>query len=101
MACGLPVVTTPVSGIPELLTDRVNGLFVPPDDAAATADALHRLYSDPPLARQLASAACAAERPRPPRAGHRASAAQADVRTRFCGDRSVARLIDLFAAVTS
>ena len=83
MACGLPVVTTPVSGIPELLTDRVNGLFVPPDDAAATADALHRLYSDPPLARQLASAA------------------QADVRTRFCGDRSVARLIDLFAAVTS
>jgi len=83
MACGLPVVTTPVSGIPELLTDRVNGLFVPPDDAAATADALHRLYSDPPLARQLASAA------------------QDDVRTRFCGDRSVARLIDLFAAVTS
>jgi glycosyltransferase involved in cell wall biosynthesis len=83
MACGLPVVTTPVSGIPELLSDRVNGLFVPPDDAAATADALHRLYSDPPLARQLASAA------------------RDDVRARFCGDRSVARLIDLFAAVTS
>jgi len=83
MACGLPVVTTPVSGIPELLTDRVNGLFVPPDDAAATADALHRLYSDLPLAEQLARAA------------------QDDVRTRFCGDRSVARLVDLFAAVTS
>ena len=83
MACGLPVVTTPVSGIPELLTDRVNGLFVPPDDAAATAEALHRLYSDLPLAEQLARAA------------------QEDVRTRFCGDRSVARLVDLFAAVTS
>ena len=83
MACGLPVVTTPVSGIPELLTDRVNGLFVPPDDAAATAEALHRLSSDLPLAEQLARAA------------------QEDVRTRFCGDRSVARLVDLFAAVTS
>ena len=32
MACGLPVVTTAVSGIPELLADGVNGLLVAPDD---------------------------------------------------------------------
>ena len=34
MAAGTPVVTTPISGIPELVRDGVNGLLVAPDDPA-------------------------------------------------------------------
>src|SRR5262249_25240774 len=37
MALGLPVVTTPVSGIPELVRDEVNGLLVPPESPRALA----------------------------------------------------------------
>ena len=40
MACGVPVVTTPISGIPELIEDGVNGLLVPCDVPEALADAL-------------------------------------------------------------
>ena len=35
MACGMPVVSTAVSGIPELVRDGENGLLVPPDDPVA------------------------------------------------------------------
>jgi glycosyltransferase involved in cell wall biosynthesis len=42
-ACGLPIVTTPVSGIPELIDDRQTGLLVPPRDAAALAGAIDLL----------------------------------------------------------
>ena len=54
MACGLPVVTTPVSGIPELVSDGVNGLLIPPDDPSATANAILRLYRHPSLAAEMA-----------------------------------------------
>ncbi len=57
MACGLPVVTTGVSGIPELLDDGVHGVFVPPDDAMAVADAIERLHAEPALAESLAARA--------------------------------------------
>ena len=53
MSCGLPVVTTDVSGIPELIRDGVNGLLVPPDDPAAMAEALQRLFRDPLYAESL------------------------------------------------
>ena len=39
-ACGLPIVTTSVSGIPELIEHGVSGLLVPPGDPIALADAL-------------------------------------------------------------
>lgn len=39
MAAGLPVLTTPVSGIPELVDEAV-GWVVPPDDPAALSEAL-------------------------------------------------------------
>ena len=54
MACDVPVVTTGVSGITELVHDGINGLIVQPDRPADLADALHRLIKDPGLARQLA-----------------------------------------------
>ena len=47
MATGLPVVTTPVSGIPEIVVDGRNGLLVPERDAAALAAAIGGLLDDP------------------------------------------------------
>jgi glycosyltransferase involved in cell wall biosynthesis len=48
MQAGLPVVATSVGGVPEFVTDGVEGLLVPPRDPAALADALTRLLDDPP-----------------------------------------------------
>jgi glycosyltransferase involved in cell wall biosynthesis len=56
MAAGLPVVSTRVSGIPELVTDGINGLLVEPESAVALADALWRVAKDPALAERLAVA---------------------------------------------
>jgi glycosyltransferase involved in cell wall biosynthesis len=46
-ACGLPVVSTTVGGVSEVVRDGATGLLVPPRDAGALADALGRLLSDP------------------------------------------------------
>jgi glycosyltransferase involved in cell wall biosynthesis len=56
MLMGLPVVTTRVSGIPELVQDGRTGLLAPEKDARALADALERLYRDPALGARLAAA---------------------------------------------
>jgi glycosyltransferase involved in cell wall biosynthesis len=56
MAAGLPVVSTAVSGIPELVRDGENGLLVPPEDPAALASALLTLAVDVPLRQRLAVA---------------------------------------------
>jgi glycosyltransferase involved in cell wall biosynthesis len=80
MACGTPVVSTPVSGIPELVTDDVNGLLVAPDDPVALADALQRLYEDRALGERLGAAG------------------RETVAERFDGDRLAGDLVALFRA---
>jgi glycosyltransferase involved in cell wall biosynthesis len=57
MACGVPVVATPMTGIPELVEDEVTGLLVPEHDAEALAAALARILQDAQLAKRLATAA--------------------------------------------
>ncbi len=52
----IPVVSTPVSGIPELISDAKNGLLVPPQNSSALASALARLLDDPSLCRRLGAA---------------------------------------------
>ena len=56
MAMGIPVVSTRVSGIPELVDGEQTGLLVPPRDADALADALARLLDDPALRQRLGQA---------------------------------------------
>jgi glycosyltransferase involved in cell wall biosynthesis len=56
MACGLPVVSTRLVGIPDLVVDGESGLLVDPGDPAALAGALRRLIDDPGLAARLAAA---------------------------------------------
>lgn len=56
MACGIPVVASGISGIPELITDRHDGLLVPPDDSEAIADSLQALLADDRLAHRIGEA---------------------------------------------
>ncbi len=52
----VPVVSTPVSGIPELIRSESNGLLVPERDHAVLANAIKRLLDDPLLRERLAAA---------------------------------------------
>ncbi len=53
MAVGLPLVATPVGGIPELVAEGGNGLLAPVGESAPLADHLRRLLSDPELRRRM------------------------------------------------
>jgi len=57
MARGLPVVSTRLTGIPELVHHQENGLLVDSEDADGLADALGRLLADVELRRTLGRAA--------------------------------------------
>lgn len=78
LAAGLPIVSTPVGGIPEIVDDGVEGLLVPERDAAALADAIDRVLSDDRLWAGMAPAGPA-------------KAAQ-----RFHRSKNLPRLIDIF-----
>jgi colanic acid/amylovoran biosynthesis glycosyltransferase len=54
MALGTPCVSTPVTGIPEVVRPDSTGLLVPPGDARALAGALDRLLDDRGLRLRLA-----------------------------------------------
>jgi glycosyltransferase involved in cell wall biosynthesis len=59
MRMGVPVISTSISGIPELVRDGETGLLVPPRDAAALAKAIERLLDDADLRRRLIANAAA------------------------------------------
>ena len=57
MSCGVPCVTTPVNGIPELVVHDQTGLLATPGDVASLAERLRQLIEQPALRRTLALAA--------------------------------------------
>jgi glycosyltransferase involved in cell wall biosynthesis len=57
MAVGMPVVTTSVGGIPELVTDGVEGRLVAAGDIDALSEAIETLLSSHDLRRQMGIAA--------------------------------------------
>lgn len=83
MACGVPVVTTPVSGIPELVDNGTNGLLVAPDDPGELAAAIQLLHDDRDLANKLSQGGTET------------------IRDRFDGDLLAQRLASLFDRVVA
>lgn len=81
MASGLPVVTCPVGGVSELFEDGVQGVYVPPGDPAALAEALTSLVGNPERRLRMGEAA------------RRLTVERYDVRV------NTSRLFDLFEAV--
>jgi len=57
MAAGLPVVSTAVGGVPELVRDRETGLLVPSEDAGALTRAVQALVDDPVRRQAMGAAA--------------------------------------------
>lgn len=57
MACLRPLVASGSGGIPEIIRDEVDGLLVPPEQPAALAKAITRLFSNPASAQQMATSA--------------------------------------------
>jgi glycosyltransferase involved in cell wall biosynthesis len=53
MSVGVPVVSTPVSGIPEVIRNGFNGLLVPERDSVTLANAVLQLLGDMPLRNML------------------------------------------------
>ena len=54
MAVGVPVISTPVGSIDELVRHEETGLLVPPQDVDALRAAIERLLAEPELAQRLA-----------------------------------------------
>ena len=57
MACGLPVISTPVGGVQDILQDKHNGLLVKVGDFRQLNDAIEALMNDNTLATSLGLAA--------------------------------------------
>jgi glycosyltransferase involved in cell wall biosynthesis len=53
MAMAVPVISTPISGIPEVIRDGETGVLVATGDPVALADAIERLLANPAARREL------------------------------------------------
>lgn len=82
MALGTPCISTPVTGIPEVLRHEQTGLMVAERDAQALAEACERLLLDPDLCSELA------------RNGRRLVEEQFDI------DKNTAKMRAFFSAMT-
>jgi glycosyltransferase involved in cell wall biosynthesis len=56
MACGLPVISTPIGSIPEAVIDKVTGILVTPRDSTALVRAIENLITHPELRSQFGEA---------------------------------------------
>ncbi len=54
---GMPIIATAVGGVPQIITDGVDGLIVPPGEPDLLAGAVRRLASDPELRARLGTGA--------------------------------------------
>ena len=79
MALGVPVVASPVGGVPEMITHGIEGLLVPEGDVEALAAATRRLLRDPELGARMGEA------------GTRT------VKTRFAHEQTLPALLGTFA----
>ncbi|HSQ38897.1 MAG TPA: glycosyltransferase family 4 protein [Anaerolineales bacterium] len=57
MAYGCPIISTNVGGIPELITDGVNGFLCPPEIPQCLAEKIRLLVDDPSMREHLGRAA--------------------------------------------
>jgi glycosyltransferase involved in cell wall biosynthesis len=64
LAAGRPVVATRVGGVPDVVTDGVDGFLVEPGDTDAAAERLATLARDPALRARLGDAGSANARER-------------------------------------
>jgi len=53
MAVGLPIIATPVGGIPQVVKDEVNGFLIQPGDIEALVERVLRLAKDPALRQRM------------------------------------------------
>jgi glycosyltransferase involved in cell wall biosynthesis len=53
MSLGKTIIATSVGGVPDIISDRLNGLLVPPADAQALANAVAEVIANPSLAASL------------------------------------------------
>lgn len=81
MAAGVPVVVSPVGGLPEVVADGVSGLFAAPGDVATLSRQLRKLLLDRKLGARIGAAA------------------RDSVRLRCAPERALARLADVYAGL--
>jgi len=63
MSYGLPIISTPVGGIPEVVIDNQNGLLVEPGDRNAIGDAIIRMVENTEFRKKAGEASCHKVRP--------------------------------------
>jgi glycosyltransferase involved in cell wall biosynthesis len=81
MAAGVPVVVSPVGGVPELVSDGVSGVLVAPGDKVTLERQLRRVLTDRALGARLGAAA------------------RETARVRFAPERTIGRLEEIYGAL--